>query len=189
MYWMISSSFRYRARSERRLPRVVDLLLRRVGRMAAQALREAMVERLSACGRLAFPFSAPRIGRRHDRIADGVILVPFVRQRLDVLDDLVELPVGDVPAQHRGAVQSSADDADQVLVARKLLVQDSSELERPFGEIARWRAQSGRRGSLPIPGVAVARAAVLQIGYATAVEHVRGNDAARELHGLVEGRR
>src|SRR5207237_3334529 len=74
------------------LRRLVDVPLRREGRMAPQALRQAVVHSPTAVhGRRIL--ALPRVRRRDDRLA-GFLVLPTLRTRLQVLDDRQEIPLG-----------------------------------------------------------------------------------------------
>ena len=85
-------------------------------------------------------------------------------------------------------MQPAADDADEVLVARQLLIEDSGELERALGEIAGRRPQAERSRAFSVALLAVTGAAILQVRDPAGVERVGGDRLARQLHRLLERR-
>lgn len=153
--------------------------------MAAEALRVAVVERLAALHSRPFP-AYPRVGRRDDGLADGVLLFPDVGKRLHVLHNRLELRGRDVPTHHRRAVEVTADEPHQVRVAGQLLVEHPSEFELPLRQVSRRRTHPGRRRAAAIAFLPVTGSAVLEVGQASGVEDLRRHDFAGQLTGRGE---
>ena len=163
---------------------LVDVALRRKRGMARQALGGPVVHGPS-------PFHGrrlllPWVRRRSDGLA-GLLVLPTIRERLQVLDGGEEVRLGDaVPGTHRGPVQAEADDAHEVVIIRQRAAGNGAELERPEGEVARRRPDAGRGGSLSVALVAVASPAVEDIGYLTVREHGGGDGLPAQLHRHLE---
>src|SRR5687767_10850161 len=120
--------------------------------MAVHALRSEVVELFASPDGL-IDLARPRIGTRFegierlDQLATLLPLLPSLRrERLDVLDDLVELHGRDIPGKHGRSMQTAPDDPDQVLVVRKLIAgPQARKLEDAFREVPRGGPKPVRR--------------------------------------------
>src|SRR6185312_5227300 len=128
--------------------------------MALVALHGLVEEHVAALDRRCLARGPPRIGRGLDELAARLAL-PTRREGLDVLDDVLELAIGELPRAHRGAVEAMADDVLELAVGRQPVVARVAELEERIGEVARRRAQAGRGVAVTVAVFAVARAAVV----------------------------
>ena len=167
--------------------RRVDRLLRLVRRVARQALRHAVVDLHPARDRFGLPLRAPRIGGGDDRLARRLFR-PLRRERLDVLDDIHDLPLGDVvPGKHGAAVKALLDDAEEILVVRELPAGHGREFELALREVARRRAEADRSRALPVALHAMARGAVRDIEVLSVVQPARRDLLPSERHRFCEG--
>src|SRR5262249_47996246 len=153
-----------------------------------------MVELLAALYAVG-DLARPRVGRRLERVerlhelAALLLLLPLLgREGLDVLNDLVELDVRDVPREHRGAVEAAAHDPEEVLVVRQLVARTQArELEYALREVARRRAQPVRRRAVAIALLAVAGVAVEHVRLVAVVQVVGADlDVPGERSALLE---
>ena len=169
------------------LGEVVDLLLGRVGGMAGgRALGQPVIDAPAALDPVGLAIR-PGIRRRDDRLA-GLVGAPARREGLHVLDEIVELGGGDVPRQHRGAVQAVAQRAHEVGVAGQLAGRHRGELVDAQAQIARRRAQARGGRALPVARVAVTRPAEVRVHVAPMLQRARRDVAAAERDRRREGR-
>ena len=150
-----------------------------------RALGEPVVDAPAALDRRR-PRGPARDRRRDDRLA-GLFVAPARREDLHVLDEIVELGGGDVPRQHRGAVQAVAQRAHEVGVVGQLAGGDRGELVDAQAQIARRRAQAAGGRALAVARVAVAGAAEVRVDVAAVLERAGRDAAAAQRDGAVKG--